>query len=187
MANADLSGKRAIVLGAETAAGRAMALALAEAGAHIAAVAASTDAEASLAAKRVARRLAGLGRRSMAQAIDASNDMAVRVMTRQVAKELGGLDLLFFCISPGERTAAAFALACRYGAREMARGGGGCIVAMGADVDPAPLAAEYGARGVRVNAVLYPASEEAPASALAEALLLASANLTGAVYRVEGS
>lgn len=189
MAVPELRGKRALVLGVETPTGRALALALAEAGAEVAAVAATTDAEAAFAAQRLGRCLAERGRRPLAQAIDATNDMAVRVMSRQVVKALGGLDLLFFSAALGERTAAAFALACRYGAREMARSRGGAIVALGTDVDALPMAREYAAQGVRVNAVLHPPSREGPPGAIAEALRLASdatARVTGLVCRLEG-
>ena len=49
----DLSGKKALVIGVEEAAGRAIALALAEAGADVTASSASSDGEAMLAATRV--------------------------------------------------------------------------------------------------------------------------------------
>ena len=91
---------RALVLGAETPAGRALAAALAAAGARLALVAAGVDAGAAFEVQRLSRRLGALS-----QAIDATNEMAVRVMTRQVAKALGGLDALFFCADLGKTTA----------------------------------------------------------------------------------
>jgi hypothetical protein len=88
----DLSGKRVLILGAETEIGRTVTTAVAEAGASVAAVAATSDAEAAFAVQRLARRLSTGERKVIAQAIDATNEAAVRVMVRQVSKELGGLD-----------------------------------------------------------------------------------------------
>lgn len=149
MARAQLSGLRTVVLGAETAAGRAMAVALADAGAATALVAASPQPEVAFAVQRLSRRIG-----AASQAIDATNEMAVRVMTRQLSKALGGLDLLLFCADLGDRTADALALACRAAAREMARAdfiGGTIAVALAAGTaDVASLATEYEPRGVRV-------------------------------------
>jgi hypothetical protein len=75
--------------------------------------------------QRLARRLGG----ELSQAIDATNEMAVRVMVRQVAKALGGLDLTVYAASLGPDAAA---LAVRFAGREMARGGGGALVVVGA-------------------------------------------------------
>jgi len=77
-----------IVLGAETALGRESAEALAAAGATLALVASAVDADAAFGAQRLARRLGA----AINQAIDASNQAALRVMVRQVGKSLGGLD-----------------------------------------------------------------------------------------------
>ncbi len=154
VAAVDLSGKRALVLGAETAMGKALAMALAEAGATVAVVAATTDAEAAFAVQRLARRIGGLGRRSLAQAIDARNEAAVRVMTRQVSKELGGLDALLVCADLGEKTADMLSYASRFAVREMARGGGGAIAIVAEAVEGVEgLAAAYSAQGVRVYGV----------------------------------
>ena len=147
---------RALVLGAETPAGRALAAALAAASARIALVAAGADTATAFEVQRLSRRLG-----TLSQAIDATNEMAVRVMTRQVAKALGGLDALFFCADLGAATAEAFALACRFTAREMApgRGRGGAIVAAlpaGAAADVGALAAEHAPKGVLLLAVDAP-------------------------------
>ena len=150
---------RALVLGAGTPAGRALAAALAAAGARLALVASAGDAETAFAVQRLARRLGA----ALSQAIDATNEMALRVMTRQVAKALGGLDALFFCADLGAATAEAFALACRFAAREMARAGGGVIVAAlpaGAVADIGTLAAEQAPKGVRLLAVDVPAAPD---------------------------
>jgi NAD(P)-dependent dehydrogenase (short-subunit alcohol dehydrogenase family) len=144
-------GRRVVVLGAETAVGRALAQALAEAGARLLLVAARSEAEAAFAVQRLARRLGRPGQGPvLAQAIDAANDMAVRVMVRQAAKALGGLDALFFCADLGPLTPLALALACRHGGRQMGRAGGGVIVCVGPDLEPGPLAEEWRASGVRL-------------------------------------
>jgi NAD(P)-dependent dehydrogenase (short-subunit alcohol dehydrogenase family) len=144
-------GRRVVVLGAETEVGRALAQALADAGARLFLVAARSEAEAAFAVQRLARRLGRLGQGAvLAQAIDASNDMAVRVMVRQAAKALGGLDALFFCADLGPLTPVALALAWRHGGRQMERAGGGVIVSLGADLEPEPLAEEGRASGVRL-------------------------------------
>lgn len=150
----DWRGKRAIVLGAETVAGRAVAESLAGAGARLALVATSTDAQAAFAVQRLARRLSRPGQEPvLAQAIDATNDMAIRVMVRQMAKSLGGLHVLFFCADLGAATAAALELACRHGSRELGRTGGGAIVCVGLDLELAPLVDLCRANGTRLLAV----------------------------------
>ncbi len=95
-----LAGKRVLVLGAETEIGRAVTSAVAEGGASVAAVAATSEAESAFAVQRLARRLSSGGRKVIAQAIDATNEAAVRVMVRQVSKELGGLDVVVWCAAP---------------------------------------------------------------------------------------
>jgi NAD(P)-dependent dehydrogenase (short-subunit alcohol dehydrogenase family) len=92
----DLTGKRVLILGAETEIGRAVTTGVAESGASVAAVAATSDAEAAFAVQRLARRLSSGERKAIAQAIDATNEAAVRVMVRQMSKELGGLDAVVY-------------------------------------------------------------------------------------------
>ena len=94
MATIDLEGKRIVVVGAETDAGRAIATGLADSGATVAVVATANDADTAFTTQRLSRKLGGPG-----QAIDGSNDMAVRVMVRQVSKALGGLDAIV-CAAP---------------------------------------------------------------------------------------
>ena len=144
---------RALVLGAETPAGRALAAALAAAGARIALIASTGDAETAFAVQRLARRLGALS-----QAIDATNEMAVRVMTRQVSKALGGLDALFFCADVGAGTPQALALACRFAAREMApdRSRGGAIVVASAAATPTSEGLPDGIRLLAVDAPAAP-------------------------------
>ncbi len=158
MAEAQLGGVRALVLGAETAAGQLLAAALATAGARTTIVAAKPDAAVAFAVQRLSRRIG-----AASQAIDATNEMALRVMTHQVSKRLGGLDLLVFCADLGNETQSALALAVRFAAREMARTGGGSILAAlpeGAGVDVAALATEYEPQGVRVRALDVPSEPD---------------------------
>lgn len=126
MTSPNLTGRRVLVLGAETEVGRAVVSAVAEAGASVAAVAAKSDAEAAFAVQRLARRLARGERKVIAQAIDATNEAAVRVMVRQVSKELGGLDAVVLSLSPAWERAGDFAVV--HGSKELDRGAGGVIV-----------------------------------------------------------
>ena len=142
MNNHDLSGKRVLVLGAESEIGREVASALAGVGARVAVVASTAGADAAFAVQRLARRLAGGGGSLPAQAIDATNEMAVRVMVRQVAKQMGGLDAVVFAADLGEQTAAVGALALRFGVREMKRTGGGRFVTVGGEPGEVPPGVE---------------------------------------------
>ncbi|MCH7999863.1 MAG: SDR family NAD(P)-dependent oxidoreductase [Chloroflexi bacterium] len=169
MAQAHLGEKRALILGAETAAGRVLATALAAAGAHTAIVAATADATVAFEVQRLSHRIG-----AASQAIDATNEMAVRVMIRQISKRLGGLDLLLFCADLGDGTADALSLASRFAAREITRTGEGTIVIAlpketAADI-PA-LAAAYEPQGVHVLALdLPPQPDEAWALEVLELL-----------------
>jgi len=123
-----LAGQRVLILGAETEIGRAVTTAVAEVGASVAAVAAASDAEAAFAVQRLARGLSA-ERKVIAQAIDATNEAAVRVMVRQVSKELGGLDAVVLVTTEAARQREfSMDLARQYGGRELSRGGGGKLV-----------------------------------------------------------
>ena len=124
----DCKGKRVLLLGAETDIGRAIAGALAEAGASLAIVATTNDAGAAFAVQRLARRLGAI-----VQAIDAGNEMAVRVMVRQLSKALGGLDAVVFCADRSRPFEVPLALAVRFAGKELARSRG-TFVAI--DVEP---------------------------------------------------
>ncbi len=154
MATPDLTGKRVLLLGAETELGAEIARALAEAGASLALIAASNDPQTAFAVQRLARRL-GV---PISQAIDAENEMAVRVMVRQVSKDLGGLNAIIWVRPPlatptpsgemgdpkvraaflremerllleqGETSGAVLGFVLKYGGRELDRGGGGPLV-----------------------------------------------------------
>ncbi|OGO50815.1 MAG: hypothetical protein A2148_03840 [Chloroflexi bacterium RBG_16_68_14] len=90
----DLSGKRALVVGAGSGVGRAIALALAEAGADLALCTVTTDGDEMVAVRKTARQVRELGRTAIDTATDASSGQGAQVMVRQVAKELGGIDVL---------------------------------------------------------------------------------------------
>src|SRR3970282_150091 len=90
----DLSGKRALVVGAARGVGPAIALALAEAGGDFALCTATTDRDEAVAARKSAREVRDQGRNAIEQSIDASIGTAAQVMVRQVAKDLGGIDVL---------------------------------------------------------------------------------------------
>lgn len=113
----NLNGRRVLLVGAETELGGAIAQALAEAGATVALVATRNDAETAFAVKRLARRIGA----AVSQAIDGANDMAVRVMIRQVGKQVGGLDAIVHAGSDGDST---LSLIRRYGGKELAKSGG---------------------------------------------------------------
>jgi NAD(P)-dependent dehydrogenase (short-subunit alcohol dehydrogenase family) len=152
----DLSGGRALVIGAGNPAGRGIALALAGAGMDVALASATVEGDEVMAVRRTKRTLADFGRRVPEYAFDTTLGQNVQVSTRQVAKELGGLELLVNAQganAPGAAAAAtsgrmsdsdwgrALALhlngvffACRAALREM-EGRGGAII----NVVPLPL------------------------------------------------
>lgn len=96
--NIDLAGRKAMVVGAEFEAGGAIALALAEAGADVAVCAIQPD-ESVLRSRKAKRAIEAMGRRSAEYVMDVMLGRNVQVTTRQVAKEMGGLDLV---VSAGE-------------------------------------------------------------------------------------
>jgi NAD(P)-dependent dehydrogenase (short-subunit alcohol dehydrogenase family) len=121
-----LEGKRVLLLGAETDLGRAAADALHLAGATLALVSSVPAAESAFAVQRLARRLGALS-----QAIDATNEAAVRVMARQLSKDLGGIDAAVCCVAD-PRAREFFE---RHARREMKRTGEGVFVDAAATPD----------------------------------------------------
>ena len=90
----DLAGKRALVIGAGAPAGRAIALALAEAGADVTVSSITTDGDEVMRVKGAQKEIAKLGRQSASVATDVTLGAGVQVMVRQVAKDMGGIDVL---------------------------------------------------------------------------------------------
>jgi NAD(P)-dependent dehydrogenase (short-subunit alcohol dehydrogenase family) len=88
-----LEGRRGLIIGVETAAGGAIATALGLAGAQLGLATMRAD-EGVLAARRVQKQLREAGRQATTYAFDVTLGQNVKVSTRQVAKELGGLDFL---------------------------------------------------------------------------------------------
>ena len=92
----DLSGRRAMVVGVETAHGAEIARAYAAAGADVALCVPRPD-EGVVTAKRLQREIEALGRDSRVYVMDVMLGKNVQVTTRQVTKELGGLDIVASC------------------------------------------------------------------------------------------
>ncbi len=168
----DLSGKRALVVGAASGAGRAIALALAEAGADLALASGSTESDEVLALRKTVRRVREMGRTAVEQAVDASSGQGTQVMARQVAKELGGIDVLvnapdMFLGKPAAkvsdadwakvigRTLSATFFACRAVGREMLKTEGGSEGRGGRIIN---VASVLGERGLP-NAAAYCAAQ----------------------------
>ena len=167
----DLAGRRALVLGAGGVAGAAVAVALAEVGADVAVAAASIEGTEVMAVRRARRRVAALGRRTAEYAFDVTLGANVQVSTRQVAKDLGGLDILVYAVdhvasATIEKTtdaewsrvlnlnlSGAF-YACRSAVREMGAGPGRIILlgsSFGADEGAGAVAyaaARHGLTGI---------------------------------------
>ena len=137
----DLASKRVLLLGAETGLGRDSAAALSDAGARLALIGASNDAETAFTVQRLARKL----KAEVSQAIDATNDMAVRVMVRQVAKALGGLDAVVLDTDVG---GGAESILRRCSEREFARQStAGIFVSVGADASVDEVVASLAGSG----------------------------------------
>lgn len=141
----DLAGRKALVIGAGNPVGAAIATALAEAGADVAVAAASLEGTEVMAVRRARRQVEALGRRAAEYAFDVTLGQNVQVSTRQVAKEMGGLQILVYAVDqfflkPADKTTdvewarvlnynlnGAF-YACRAAVREMTAGGWGRII-----------------------------------------------------------
>ncbi|MCK9486157.1 MAG: SDR family oxidoreductase [Dehalococcoidia bacterium] len=89
----DLTGRRAMVIGADNPAGGVIARAYAQAGADVALCALTPD-EAVMRARAVRRAVEALGRRAPEYIMDVTLGKNVQVTTRQIVKDLGGLDVV---------------------------------------------------------------------------------------------
>jgi len=178
----DLSGKRALVVGAASSVGRAIALGLSEAGADVTVAAATPKSSEAQAVKRLAQQIAITGPRREPHALDASLGAAVQAMVRQVLKDMGGLDILvtapdLFLAKAAEKTndvewshiinanLSPVFYACRAAGREMVKQGWGRIInvasAMG-DRGLANSAAYCAAKGGVMNLTRALAQEWGP-------------------------
>ncbi len=90
----DLTGKRALIIGAASSAGAAIARAFGEAGADITVSSISTAGDEVMRVKSLQRELTKMGRVAHTMATDITLGAGVQVMVRQVAKEMGGIDIL---------------------------------------------------------------------------------------------
>lgn len=88
----DLTGKKAMVVGAETPVGAAIARAYAEAGADVALAVLRPD-DSVMQAKRLQKEIEDAGRKSAVYVMDVALGRNVQVTTRQIAKEIGGVDI----------------------------------------------------------------------------------------------
>lgn len=188
-----LAGRRALVIGVETPAGAAIAAAIAGAGAAIALATMRAD-ESVVAARRLQRAVQAAGGYAATYAFDVTLGQNLKVSTRQVAKELGGLDLLVsasarYAPAPLARTgdgelAQLFQFNCfahlfalRAAADEFRRldtgATGRALVVLDALAErPAPQAVAYAAaHAAALSAVRSLAAEWAPAAALGALLV----------------
>ncbi len=108
MSDVDLAGKRVLVVGGETALGRAVVIGLAEAGADVAIVSLSSDTNAEFAINSALNELWALQRKGLALAIDATDAEQVRDAVERADRELGRLDVAV--VVAGVGTVAADAL-----------------------------------------------------------------------------
>jgi NAD(P)-dependent dehydrogenase (short-subunit alcohol dehydrogenase family) len=162
----DLTGKRALVIGAGSEPGRAIALALGEAGADVTVSSATTNGDEVMRVKGAQRELTKMGRQSASVATDVTLGQGVQVMVRQVAKDMGGIDILvnapdLFLGRPAEATtdvewARVMQVnlhgtfhGCRAAGKEMLKQGGGRII---------NVASVLGERGM-ANAAAYCAAQ----------------------------
>jgi NAD(P)-dependent dehydrogenase (short-subunit alcohol dehydrogenase family) len=98
-----LAGKAALVTGAAVRVGRAIALALAEAGADVAVHYRSSKPQ----AEETVRAIHALGRRALAISADLAEPEECRGTVRRAAQELGGLDLLVHSAASFRRASLA--------------------------------------------------------------------------------
>src|SRR5262245_54385205 len=98
-AMAELSGKVALVTGASAGIGKAIALALAEAGADVAVNYLGYPES----AEELAGRVRAMGRRALLCPADVADQAAVESMVDRVEKELGGVGIFVSCAAYSDR------------------------------------------------------------------------------------
>jgi NAD(P)-dependent dehydrogenase (short-subunit alcohol dehydrogenase family) len=89
-----LDGKAALVIGASNAVGRAIAVALGEAGADVAVATTTPGQREEVLVNSCSNELWALNRKTLAQAFDASDDEQVEALVTRVVAELGTIDIL---------------------------------------------------------------------------------------------
>ena len=136
MNDVDLRGKRVLVVGGETALGRAVVIGLAEVGADVAIVSLSPDTKAEFAINSALNELWALQRKGLALAIDATDAEQVRDAVERADRELGRLDLA--AVVAPEGTAAVAALEMAMAERS--------VVALSPEVDASEAVAEISRR-----------------------------------------
>jgi NAD(P)-dependent dehydrogenase (short-subunit alcohol dehydrogenase family) len=169
MADEPLLGKHALIMGPPAAIAEPIALELAGLGADVALTTATNDAEEAFSLRRISRGVRALGRQSMNESVDMSIGTGVQIAMRQVAKELGGLDIvvvgpdLRIDKAPEKLTDAdwsrllntnlsAVFYACRSAYRELQGHGGHIVILSSAHADAAGAA--YAAARAGVEALV---------------------------------
>jgi NAD(P)-dependent dehydrogenase (short-subunit alcohol dehydrogenase family) len=140
-----LEGKKALVIGASNVIGRAIAVALGEAGADVAVATTTRSKEEETIANSCSNELWALDRKTFAQSIESADEADVNAVIERTIGELGGLDVLvnahdlpFAKPTPDvltdewrrvvETNLGGPFLACRAAARHMLAKGSGAII-----------------------------------------------------------
>lgn len=89
-----LEGKRALVIGASNVIGRAIAVALGEAGADVAVATTTRSKHEETIANSCSNELWALDRKTFAQAVDAADEDGIKALVQHTIDDLGGLDVL---------------------------------------------------------------------------------------------
>lgn len=108
----ELEGRKTLVLGANEPVAAAVALAFAKAGADVAVTSSSGDPEEAFALRPLRRAIEAEGRQAIADIADLGNGSSVQIAVRQIAKQLGRLDIVVIASSetldkPSERVTDA--------------------------------------------------------------------------------
>ena len=101
-----MAGKRVLVVGGETAVGRAVAVGLAEAGADVAIASLTQEMEAEFSINSALNELWALGRQGVALVIDASDADEARDALHRAEREIGRIDAAVVVSSAGVALAA---------------------------------------------------------------------------------